>query len=467
MKYTVTIIEDHYNDLKNHLLREDGHERVAYVILGRSYIKKNPWTKTSEERFLSREIIPFPDDELMESSHNRVTWNLQSYVQILKKIEEKDFAIALIHNHPKGAKYFSSVDDANEPEFFKVAFNRNESTRPHLSLIMTADGDIIGRAWDKNINCTEVDFIRILGERFKFFYPKKKEDSSSEIFHRQQLAFGKALVQDFSKLTIGIVGCGATGSATAILLARLGIGNLLLIDKDTVEATNLNRLHGATIKDIGKLKVKVLKKHIESMGLGTKVYAINDWVTSNKCFDALRSCDIIFGCTDDNAGRFFLNRFAYFYLVPIIDMGLTISVTKNDVPQVQDLNGRLTVLFPNTSCLICNEVINSDIAYAENLKRNDPTRYKQLKEEAYVIGEGNPNPAVVTFTTEVACMAVNEFIHRMQGYRSSGSVNNRIRLFQRDTDLTPENASRDECRICKSKNYWGRGDMKPLLDMII
>ena len=88
-------------------------------------------------------------------------------------------------------------------------------------------------------------------------------------------------------------------------------------------------------------------------------------------------------------------------------MGLVISV-KNDPPEIQDLQGRISYLFPGSDCLLTKGVINTDLAYSENLKRNSPDRYESLKEEAYVLGEGDPSPAVVTFTTEAAAMAVNE-----------------------------------------------------------
>ena len=50
-------------------------------------------------------------------------------------------------------------------------------------------------------------------------------------------------------LGVGVVGCGGTGSATAMLLGRLGVGRVALFDRDFVETTNLNRLHGATMRN--------------------------------------------------------------------------------------------------------------------------------------------------------------------------------------------------------------------------
>ncbi|MDO9185867.1 MAG: ThiF family adenylyltransferase [Bacteroidia bacterium] len=466
MNNTLTLTQEHYDQLKNHLIREDGLERVAYILCGRSFLENNIWDEEHEERFLSREIITVPDEELIESEKYKVTWDTNSFLAVLKKAESKNFAIAVVHNHPTGVNHFSSVDDEHEPALFKLAFNRNGGTRAHLSLIITPDGNLIGRAWDCNLRSTDLSFIRILGDNYKFLYPHQKKFHTHEAFHRQQLAFGKTLIQDLSKLKVGIVGCGATGSATAMLLARLGIGHILLIDKDVVEITNLNRLHGAKSKDIDKPKVKVIALEIEEMGLETKVVPIQDWVSSNEAKNALKSCDVIFGCTDDNSGRLLINRLAYFYLIPVIDMGLAIIVSNEEPPSIRNLNGRVTVLFPGCSCLLCNGVINATQANAESLKRNDPDGYERLKAEAYVLGEQNPSPAVITFTTEIATVAVNEFIHRIQGYRSTGAVNHRLRFFHMDMDLKPLNKSRIECKICSNTSYWGRGDMEPFLDMV-
>jgi len=100
------------------------------------------------------------------------------------------------------------------------------------------------------------------------------------------------------------------------------------------------------------------------------------------------------------------------------------------------------------------------------MRRNSPEQYRQLKEEAYVIGERNPNPAVGTFTTETATVAVNELLHRIQGYRSTGSVNHRLRFFHLDEDLKPVSDPENDCRICGDNSYWGRGDMEPFLDVV-
>ena len=461
MRYTVTLQEKHHSALKKHLIRKDGNERVAFIICGRSLID------SKEDRFLSKEVVLLPTEQLLASQPEQVSWDNNFFINVLKKAETKGFAVIVIHNHPSGYNQFSKTDDEGEYHLFKLAFNRNGGDRPHASLIMMPDGSLIGRVWRTNLTHHPIELIRVIGESLKLWYPNKlKNFNSPEAFNRQQLAFGSALVQDLSKITCTIVGAGATGSATAILLTRLGVGEINIIDKDTIEESNLNRLHGATRKDIGKDKVEVLKKHIIDIGLGTKVNVVTSWVSSKKGIEFLKTSDIIFGCTDDNMGRILLNRFAYFYLTPVIDMGLIISV-KNNPPEIQDLQGRISFLFPGNDCLITKGVINMDMAYAENLKRNEPENYKKLKEEAYVIGEGNPAPAVVTFTTQIASMAVNDFLNRLSNFNPSGKRAHKIYFFHRDTELSPGNIKENDCRICGNSMYWGRGDMKPFLDMVL
>lgn len=56
---------------------------------------------------------------------------------------------------------------------------------------------------------------------------------------------GPALDRDMRNRRVGVVGCDGPGSAAAMLLERLGVGRAALFDRDLVETTNLNRLHGA------------------------------------------------------------------------------------------------------------------------------------------------------------------------------------------------------------------------------
>jgi len=158
---------------------------------------------------------------------------------------------------------------------------------------------------------------------------------------------------------------------------------------------------------------------------------------------------------------------AYFYLIPVIDIGLSIRVSPA-TSRLSHLDARVTVLQPGTSCLLCREVIDSQRMAADGTRRADPERFEQLKAEGYIVGGGDPSPSVVTFTTEAASMAVEELIQRLTCYRGVGQeINQRYRHFLDGEDKTTAESIRKGCQVCSSTGYWGRSDSEPYLAMAL
>jgi|GEM_PF-6045060 len=168
-------------------------------------------------------------------------------------------------------------------------------------------------------------------------------------------------------------------------------------------------------------------------------------------------------------GRLMLNRFAYYYATPVFEMGLAIEVSPAEPPEIKALDGRVTVLAPavNHICLLCRGVINPIMARDEALKRTNPSEYERQKAEAYVLGEGNPSPSVVLFTTGVAIMTIEELVHRLQGFRENvGAVAQRVRKFHLMTDRHQGANLNPHCPVCGTDECWGRGDVVPFLNQM-
>ena len=232
---------------------------------------------------------------------------------------------------------------------------------------------------------------------------------------------------------------------------------------------NLNRLHGATPEDAetSTSKLTTLSRFLKSFRPELALQPFQCLVDDESCRQALTKCDVVFGCTDDNDGRMWLNRLAYFYSMPVIDMGIGIDFEADDPPRILDAAARVTVVGPGQPCLLCRGVIDPELARAESLRRRSPAEYERLRGEAYVRGAGLPNPAVVSYTTEVACMAIDEFIERLTGYRQIGPIAHRIRKFRLGEDKRPGFVPFSEkCPICVSTDYWGRGDVVPFMDRL-
>lgn len=464
-QFDLTLQEDHLAQLRELLRRDDGTEASAYVLCGSTRIQSDPWDRTSRQRLTTHEVLAVPPEDRVSASGDHVTWSTNSYVRLLKRAQAEGLVVGIVHTHPRGPDQFSDQDDRNERELHRLAQNRNGAGTRLLSILLAGDSAIRARLWVDYATALPHHTLRIVGRHLVIHREVNKV--VSEVFSRQALAFGDALNHQLQHLKVGVVGCGGTGSAVATLLARLGVGNLLLIDDDRVEATNLNRLHGARRSDADAMrpKVDVLAAEITGWSIGTRVVPIQAWAGDPLCRDALRSCDVLFGCTDDHDGRLFLNRFAYFYLTPVIDVGLAIDPAMES--GFRELSGRVTVLSPGAPCLICRGVVDPVTAREEALKRAQPEQYERQKREAYVRGSGNPAPGVVTFTTETACMAVNELIQGLIGYRGpEGWIWNQTRRFDRFVDRRPGAHQSPDCPICVDRMYWGRGDVDPFLDRV-
>jgi len=106
---------------------------------------------------------------------------------------------------------------------------------------------------------------------------------------------------------VGIAGCGGIGSNAAMLLARAGVGTLVIVDFDRVETRNLNRQHYFT-GHIGMPKVMALKSQIEGIPAGTAVEALEVRIDRGNAASLFESCDLLIEALDlDESKEMLLN----------------------------------------------------------------------------------------------------------------------------------------------------------------
>lgn len=88
---------------------------------------------------------------------------------------------------------------------------------------------------------------------------------------REELLIGKDNIEKLKNATVAVFGCGGVGSYAVEALARAGIGNFVLVDKDVVDVTNINRQLVADFSTIGMDKVEVEKERILRVNPEVKV----------------------------------------------------------------------------------------------------------------------------------------------------------------------------------------------------
>lgn len=458
----IILLDPHEQSIRSLLSQGAGSERSAYMLFGVAEIETDPWTQAQRTRLVSHQFRAVDDDELVSASGRHVTWQTDGFMCLLSTAKTEGLVPALVHTHPVGEARFSEQDDRNETELARTALLKGVPGL--ISIVMAGNGDLAARIWTQKDRAVDISRILHSGPRLRIF---GLEGAPETFLDRQVRLFGEQASLQVSAFRCGIAGGGATGSALLPLLLRLGVKEAVQFDRDIVDETNLNRLHGARRSDVEAemLKTAIHSRTVSEAELGMTLVTIDAWAGEPATWDALKACDVIFCCTDDHAGRMFLNRFARFYGIPVIDVGLAMQ-RRSDT--ACDLFARVSTLVPGHPCLLCGGYIDARRAREEALKRTDPVGYEKLKAEAYVLGEGNPSPAVVTFTTEASAMAVNEWLAGIAGFAGQGGMlPTRMRRFHARDERRPLVVSRGECSCCALPETLGRADIKPFLDSVI
>lgn len=158
------------------------------------------------------------------------------------------------------------------------------------------------------------------------------------------------------KTTIGIVGLGGGGSHIAQQLAHVGIGSFVLIDPDTIEDTNLNRLVGGMWADVEAQadKVAIAKRLIKGVRPSARIQVIKGaWQTAS---EHLKLCDVIVGSLDSVRAKDELDAFCRRFLIPYIDQGMDVH---GDAGR-HLIAGQVVLSCPGRSCLRCFGVVTEE-----------------------------------------------------------------------------------------------------------
>ncbi|CAG9619451.1 tRNA threonylcarbamoyladenosine dehydratase [Sutcliffiella rhizosphaerae] len=98
-------------------------------------------------------------------------------------------------------------------------------------------------------------------------------------FSRNELAIGKEGLDKLKNSTVAVLGIGGVGSFSAEALARSGVGRLILVDKDDVDITNVNRQLHALLSTVGQPKADLMKARIQDINPECEVIALKMFYT--------------------------------------------------------------------------------------------------------------------------------------------------------------------------------------------
>ncbi len=405
--------------LQDSLVAELHSAAVLEVETGGVMLARLAAAPNGDIRIIGREMHWVPERAYLTRDPDQLLISSDGYVPALGAAEAAGCIAIWVHTHPgeNGIPRSSRHDDKVDKELADL-FRIRTGSDYYGALIVSPRG--AGLAFSGVLIAAAQTPIRInrlwhVGDRLRL--TPAHDDASTRIdplFDRNVRAFGAAVQATLSDLTVAIAGAGGTGSAVAEQLVRLGVRRLILIDPDVLSKSNTTRMYGSTPADVGRPKVDVLRDHLMRIAPDLYCATRQSTVSVEKSARELVAADVVFGCTDDNAGRLVLSRLATFMALPVIDVGVLLSSSADGT--LRGVDGRITILTPGSACLVCRGRIDLARAAAE---LRTPEERKRLEDEGYAPALAGVEPAVVAFTTSVAAAAVAELLERLIGYGPS------------------------------------------------
>lgn len=105
------------------------------------------------------------------------------------------------------------------------------------------------------------------------------------------------LRRELRAATVAVLGCGGLGSNIAAMLVRSGVGALIIVDHDRVEADNLNRQ--LYFRDeIGELKTEALAHTLRRIDPFASIKVVTEWITADNVLELVSGADVIVEAVD-------------------------------------------------------------------------------------------------------------------------------------------------------------------------
>lgn len=424
MHGTPTIIrfpQGGFQELRCRLLQDSGRETFALLSGKRTTKGVYSVIKVTDVYY------PGPDDYDEQSISSLRLKRVFIYDRLVQMQQSgSDDTLIDVHTHPfcSDSVAFSAVDDHDEENFHQWLTATLDGV--HYASIVLSQTDYAARTWEIDEETSIFGAARIktqtVGENWPCAEIKYHQDDALEssniqsgFLARSALALGlDTLRRVTNDQTIGIIGVGGLGSVIAENLIHSGFHAIHLIDPDRVEITNLNRIVGAYYSDAeaNRLKVEVVKEHLQRINPNARVYAHPIGVEDEATLAELMQCDWLIVATDNHFSRYQAQNIALQLGAPLISAGVNITVEGQNIT---DMSGEvITARNGDGLCLNCLGRINPT-AVAAHEHRGEFIG-DELVRRGYVSGREVKEPAVKTLNAILGAMTVdvllNQYTHR-------------------------------------------------------
>ncbi|MEM7184393.1 MAG: HesA/MoeB/ThiF family protein [Spirochaetota bacterium] len=153
---------------------------------------------------------------------------------------------------------------------------------------------------------------------------------------------GRQGQENLKQAKVAVVGTGGLGSPVLLYLAAVGVGNLTIIDSDTVDLTNLQRQVLFRNASVGKAKAEEARKTLLQLNPHLNLTVQNTRLQAENAIELLNGMDLVIEGADNFSTKFLVNDACYFLQIPFLTAGIL------------QFSGTLLGVVPhNTACYRC------------------------------------------------------------------------------------------------------------------
>lgn len=418
--WSVVITARQWSVLRGHLFRDDRGEHGAVLRCG---VAQSP----RGSRLLVREILLAVDGvDYVEGTRGHRKLTAEFITEAIDGCAEQGLAYLAVHNHA-GADHvnFSRTDMASHERGYPALLDINGSVP--VGALVFATNAVAGDIWTGDGSRHGITHMHVTGRPALTLTPQPVSARMADAtYDRQTRVFGDRGQEILAGSKVAVVGLGGAGSLISEYLARVGVGQLLLIDPDRLDPTNLPRVVGARrfdarlwlqddarpqwMRHLGTrtatTKVKIAARVARQASREVRLTTIARSVVEPDVAATLTDCDQIFLAADSALARRVVNSITHQYLVPHTQVGAKVSVIEN---QISDIFSVSRMSSPGGGCLQCSGLIPAWRLTEE------ATGEAQRRRQRYVDDDDVHAPSVITLNAVSAARAVDDWLMAVGG----------------------------------------------------
>jgi ThiF family protein len=398
-----------------HLLANVGREDVAFALYKPSF-GLNRFTALIHELIL-------PNENERIQLHAKVEIKPEFFKRACRLAAEKKSGLGLLHSHlGPGWQGMSAADVFTERSYSSPA--QEITGLPIIGMTLGTDQTWSARIWELHNEWHAekwAESVRVIGKRLiiSFNDALRIKPKFKEIYKRTITVWGEENHANLARLRVCVVGLGSVGMLVVEALARMGVERFILIDFDEVQLHNLDRLSGATMHDVGRLKIEIAQRLImrSATASQTEIRMVPFSVTEKQGYEEALDCDVIFSCVDRPWPRHVLNHLAYNHLIPVVDGG--IKVRFDEDRKFEGADWQVQIASPERICLSClGSYLPADVSTEREGKLDDPTYLAGLPKNS----DFKNNENIFPFSMNLASLEIFQMIELVTAIGCDGET---------------------------------------------